>query len=250
VWRRAPAVTSGKKKLTEKSPSIVRLELFSDAVIAIVLTIMALELKLPELHESAAPRWSYGFLVPEMPKLLSYALGFYFVGTTWVAHLQVTRQLQHSSIRLISLNLLYLFFVSLLPAATAFLGNHPTLPQAMTLSILVATSIWIVGDKLRGAAVQLGVATPRWVPRRNRVMNGVFVLAIIGTQLSVYIGWVLAFIAASMFWIPGRLASRVFVAWPATDAVIPHADSASCAEPLSDGCTETEAAEPTSGSGS
>ena len=64
-------------QLTEqKSPSIVRLELFSDGVLAIVVTIMALELKLPELHESVASRWSYGFLIQEAPKLLSYAHGF------------------------------------------------------------------------------------------------------------------------------------------------------------------------------
>ncbi len=231
----------------QKSPSIVRLELFSDGVLAIVVTIMALELKLPELHESVASRWNYGFLVPELPKLLSYALGFYFVGTAWVAHLQMTQKLQHSSIHLISLNLLYLFCVSLLPAATAFLGNHPTLPQAMTLLSLVGTSIWIVGSYLIGASVRLGVAVPHWVPRRNRIMNGLIVLAVIGTQLSVYIGWLLAFLSASMFWIPGRLGARVFGPAPIADAALQGDELASVAGQLSDGSTETGAAAPVSG---
>jgi uncharacterized membrane protein len=213
--------------LTEqKSPSIVRLELFSDGVLAIVVTIMALELKLPELHESVASRWSYGFLMPEVPKLLSYALGFYFVGTTWVAHLQVTRRLQHTSIHLITLNMLYLFCVSLIPAATAFLGNHPTLPQAVTLWSLVATSLWIVGGYMIGAVVRLGVVVPRWVYRRNRVSSGLLVLAIIGTQLSVYIGWALIFLGGSLFWIPGRLGPRVFGPPPIADAAVQRDESA------------------------
>jgi uncharacterized membrane protein len=234
--------------LTEqKSSSIARLELFSDGVLAIVVTIMALELKLPELHESVASRWSYGFLIAEAPKLLSYALAFYVVGTTWVAHLQLTRQLQHTSIRLISLNLLYLFCVSLLPAATAFLGNHPTLPQAVTLWSLVVSSIAIVGGYMIGATAQLGVAIPRWVSRRNRVAAGLLVLAVIGAQLSAYLGWVVIFLGTSLVWIPGRLGVRVFGPPLAADAVIQRDESANGPGQLSDGRTETDTAAPVSG---
>jgi len=233
--------------LEQKSPNIVRLELFSDGVLAIIVTIMALELKLPELHDSVASRWSYGFLIAEAPKLLSYALGFYVVGTTWVAHLQMTRQLQHTSIRMISLNLLYLFCVSLVPAATAFLGSHPTLPQAMTLWSVVAISIFFVGGYLVGATARLGVTVPRWTSRRNNVSIGLLVLAVIGTQLSAYLGWVLAFLATSLMWIPGRLGAQFFESPWVANAVIQRDEPAIGPGQLSEGQIETGTTAPVSG---
>jgi uncharacterized membrane protein len=210
----------------QKSPSIVRLELFSDGVLAIVVTIMALELRIPEFHESIVSRWNYTFLTPALPKLLSYALGFYFVGSSWVAHLQVTRHLQHTSIRLISMNLLYLFFVSLAPAVTAFLGNHPTSTQAVTLIMLLASLALIVASRLIDACGRLGVAVPRWVWRRNRVCLGLVVLGIIGTQMSVYIGWAMAIVVNSLVWVPGQLAARVFGPSPSAEAAHQHDKSA------------------------
>jgi uncharacterized membrane protein len=161
--------------------------------------------------------------------------------------LQLTRTLQHTSIRLMFLNLLFLFCVSLLPATTAFLGDHPTLPQAVTLWIVVSGSVIAVGHYSTTAAVRLGSVVPRWVTRRNHVIYGVIVLAVVGTQLSVYVGWALAFLATSLAWIPGQLGARVFGSTRDADAVIQRDELASGPGELSEGRTETGNAAPVSG---
>jgi uncharacterized membrane protein len=100
-----------------------RIAAFSDGVIAIIITIMVLELKLPE----AAARdevWS-GFLAPLAPKLAVYALSFVIVGALWVNHHQLLAVVRRATPQLMWMNLLLLFFMSLIPLATGFLGEHP-----------------------------------------------------------------------------------------------------------------------------
>src|SRR5262245_38367561 len=111
-------------------PGTERLAAFSDGVLAIIITIMVLELKLPE----AAFRgdvWP-NFLAPLAPKLAVYALSFCIVGTMWVHHHQLLAAVRRGSPQLMWTNLLLLFFMSLIPLATSFLGEHPLLPRAIS----------------------------------------------------------------------------------------------------------------------
>ena len=110
-----------------KSPSLQRFEFFTDGVFAIIMTIMAIELKIPEVAAHLAGDWDFRFLAPELPKLLSYTLGFFMIATGWVSHLLMASLLEKTNIRLITTNLVFLFLASLLPAVTAFVGEHPTL---------------------------------------------------------------------------------------------------------------------------
>src|SRR5437762_1426137 len=92
-----------------------RLEAFSDGVLAIIITIMVLELKPP-----SAPEWEA--LGPLIPVLLSYALSFAFVGIYWNNHhhlLQAARQVDG---RVLWANLHLLFWLSLTPFVTSWMG--------------------------------------------------------------------------------------------------------------------------------
>ena len=95
-----------------------RLEAFSDGVLAIIITIMVLELRPPHGSDLAALR-------PLLPVLLSYALSFVFVGIYWNNHhhlLQATRRINGA---IMWANLHLLFWLSLVPFVTAWLGqNH------------------------------------------------------------------------------------------------------------------------------
>jgi uncharacterized membrane protein len=114
-----------------------RIAAFSDGVIAIIITIMVLDLKLPE---SAAEgiAWS-SFLAPLAPKLAIYALSFAIVGTLWVNHHQLLAVVRRATPQLMWMNLLLLFFMSLVPLATGFLGEHPKLARAVSFYALVMT---------------------------------------------------------------------------------------------------------------
>src|SRR5215831_1593627 len=114
-----------------------RIAAFSDGVIAIIITIMVLELKLPETAASG-DTWS-DFLAPLTPKLAVYALSFAIVGTLWVNHHQLLAVVRHATPQLMWMNLLLLFFMSLVPLATGFLGEHPQLPRAISFYALIMT---------------------------------------------------------------------------------------------------------------
>src|SRR5258707_3335338 len=95
-----------------------RLEAFSDGVIAIIITIMVLELRAPHDPSPAA-------LLPLIPVLLSYLLSFIFLGIYWSNHHHLLHAVQHVSGRVLWANLHLLFWLSLVPFVTAWLGqNH------------------------------------------------------------------------------------------------------------------------------
>jgi uncharacterized membrane protein len=95
-----------------------RLEAFSDGVIAIIITIMVLELKVPHGVELAA-------LKPLLPVFLSYVLSFIYVGIYWNNHHHLLHTARHVSGGIMWANLHLLFWLSLIPFVTGWMGeNH------------------------------------------------------------------------------------------------------------------------------
>jgi len=94
-----------------------RLEAFSDGVIAILITIMVLELKVPEGADIAALR-------PLIPVFLSYLLSFVFLGIYWNNHHHLFQAARHVSGPILWANLHLLFWLSLVPFVTNWMGEH------------------------------------------------------------------------------------------------------------------------------
>ena len=95
-----------------------RLEAFSDGVMAIIITIMVLELKVPHGTDIAT-------LVPLIPVFLSYVLSFIYVGIYWNNHHHLLHATQKVSGRVLWANLHLLFWLSLIPFVTGWMGeNH------------------------------------------------------------------------------------------------------------------------------
>jgi uncharacterized membrane protein len=114
----------------------VRLEAFSDGVIAIVITIMVLELKVPHGEDLAA-------LVPLIPVFLSYVLSFLYVGIYWNNHHHMLHTVKTVSGGVLWSNLHLLFWLSLFPFATGFMGeNHfAPIPSALYGVVLFGAAI-------------------------------------------------------------------------------------------------------------
>jgi uncharacterized membrane protein len=113
-----------------------RLEAFSDGVLAIIITIMVLELAIPEGAELAV-------LHPLIPKFLSYVLSFVFLGIYWNNHHHLMQAVQRVDGRVLWANLHLLFWLSLIPFATGWMGenNFATLPVALYGIILLLAAI-------------------------------------------------------------------------------------------------------------
>jgi uncharacterized membrane protein len=103
-----------------------RLEAFSDGVIAVIITIMVLEMKAPHGHE-----WQD--LIRLLPVFLSYVLSFVFVGIYWNNHHHLLHAVKHVSGGILWANLHLLFWLSLIPFVTSWMGeNHfAALPVAL-----------------------------------------------------------------------------------------------------------------------
>lgn len=96
-----------------------RLEAFSDSVIAIIITIMVLELKAPHSTELTA-------LKPVLPAFLTYALSFIYISIFWNNHHHLLHAAKGSSGKIMWANLHFLFWLSLIPFVTAWLGENHT----------------------------------------------------------------------------------------------------------------------------
>jgi uncharacterized membrane protein len=103
-----------------------RLEAFSDGVIAILITIMVLELPVPRGARPAA-------LEPLIPELLTYLLSFIYIGIYWNNHHHLLQAAQHVSGAILWANLNLLFWLSLIPLATTWAGAHPLAPWPLAL---------------------------------------------------------------------------------------------------------------------
>jgi uncharacterized membrane protein len=113
-----------------------RLEAFSDGVIAIIITIMVLELKPPHGVELAV-------LTPLLPVFLSYVLSFVYLGIYWNNHHHMLHTIKHVSGGILWANLHLLFWLSLFPITTAWMGeNHfAAMPTAVYGAVLLMAAI-------------------------------------------------------------------------------------------------------------
>jgi len=113
-----------------------RLEAFSDGVIAIIITIMVLELAAPRTPDPSA-------LAPLVPKFLSYALSFLFLGIYWSNHHHLFQAVRQVSGAVLWANLHLLFWLSLVPFVTAWMGqnNFARWPVAAYGAILLLAAI-------------------------------------------------------------------------------------------------------------
>jgi len=122
-----------------------RLEAFSDGVIAIIITIMVLELKVPHGDKIAV-------LLPLVPVLLSYVLSFVYLGIYWNNHHHMLHTCRTVTGSVLWANLHLLFWLSLVPFTTGWMGeNHfATLPAAMYGFVLLMAAIayWILQQRI------------------------------------------------------------------------------------------------------
>jgi uncharacterized membrane protein len=117
-----------------------RLVFFSDAVIAIAITLLVVTLALPEATENVGDA-----LLDRWPQMLSYVLSFLVIGVFWMAHHRIFRYVRSIDQRLIWLNLLFLMCVAFIPFPTAVLGDHDGSRGAI---VFYAATIGLTGTVL------------------------------------------------------------------------------------------------------
>ena len=184
-----------------------RLEAFSDGVIAIIITIMVLELRVP--HEATLDA-----LKPLFPVLLSYVLSFVYVGIYWNNHHHMLQVTKHVDGRILWANLYLLFWLSLFPFATAWMGeNHfEALPTAVYGAVLLmaAVAYFILARAIirrEGPDSPLARAFGRdW---KGKISPVIYSLAIMLSFVNQWLSQALFVTVAIMWLVPDRRIERV-----------------------------------------
>jgi uncharacterized membrane protein len=110
-----------------------RIEALADGVFAIAMTLLVLEVHVPELPDPVTGAALLGALKPLLPHLAGFALGFIILGTLWLGHQAQFRHIRRADRTLLWLNIFYLLTVAFLPFATAFVARYPIQPLALAV---------------------------------------------------------------------------------------------------------------------
>ena len=186
-----------------------RMEAFSDGVIAIIITIMVLELRVPHEAGLAALR-------PLVPVLLSYVLSFIYLGIYWSNHHHLLHAVNHVDGRILWANLHLLFWLSLVPFVTAWMGeNHfARVPVAIYGAVLLAASIayYILTRALialHGRTSKLSIAVGK--DFKGQLSTAIYAVGIPLTLLRWWLGFGLYVLVAIMWLVPDRRIERTLV---------------------------------------
>ena len=156
-----------------------RVEAFSDGVIAIIVTLLIFEVRLPEVGPGASSQQFWEALLSIAPKLGTFALSFATVAIYWVNHHHFFSGITHTDWKLLWLNNLLLFFLSIVPFTTAVLGDHLDQPIAIALYALdlglAAAAFSVMGRYV----LFVGRLVDEAVPERDR--RSEFRRSLIGT---------------------------------------------------------------------
>ncbi len=138
-----------------KALSFERIIFFSDAVFAIVITLLVLEIKVPHIeHENLTEPNIRHQLFELLPKFLGFVYSFFIVGLMWIEHHRIFRYIAHYDFGLIGRNLLFLLFVAFIPFPTALFSEYFRSQTAFILYVLsfamaAVSKIWIWNHAVR-----------------------------------------------------------------------------------------------------
>jgi uncharacterized membrane protein len=113
--------------------SIHRIVGLTDGVFAIVMTLLVLEISIPEIAQSSVHTELPGRLIELWPKLLSYVISFIILGMFWYLHHIAFHYIKRSDNGLVWLNILFLMFIALIPFSTALFGSYGTEQLALVI---------------------------------------------------------------------------------------------------------------------
>ena len=201
--KRADTIGSGDNQ-SQKGASMNkgRLEAFSDGVIAIIITIMVLELKVPHGEQLSALR-------SLLPTFLSYVLSFVYVGIYWNNHHHMLHATSRVTGSMLWANLHLLFWLSLFPFVTGWMGeNHfASAPSAVygAVLFLAGTAYWILQQtiiKHEGSESVLKKAIGKdW---KGKLSPTLYMLAIITTIWNAWFAQIIYVVVALIWLVPDR----------------------------------------------
>ena len=196
-----------------------RAETFSDGVIAIMITIMILELKLPDFEENQTTQDIKNHLIFLIPHFAAYIFSFVMIGILWTSHHHLFHLLKKTDHILIRLNLFFLFWISLIPLVTGIMGANPFLPISIVLyaSIMLMTTLTLAymrGYTLKKELVHTDeeeelnekIFRVSLLGKRHSYMNSIaYLVSIPLAFVSVYLSYICFAFPILLFFLPAGI---------------------------------------------
>jgi uncharacterized membrane protein len=176
--------------MSEEKITADRLSAFSDAVFAVIVTIMVLELEAPEEPTFSA-------LLSLWPTAISYAVSYLFIAIIWINHHYLMRFASAPTLRLIWINFAHLFLVSFLPFATAWiarteLASSPVAFYAgLFVCIDIAYNVFERDILKRADPAQISDRGRRAARRRSLIVLATFAAAMLSAFVAPHVGFAL-----------------------------------------------------------
>jgi uncharacterized membrane protein len=180
-----------------------RLEAFSDGVIAIIVTIMVLELRAP-----AQPTWPA--LLKVAPVFLSYGLSFMVVAIMWVNHHHLIHAVREVTARLLWSNLNLLFWMSLVPFVTDFLGKNYRASMAVALYgmdlVMCSMAFYLLRIELMGQDRNNPTMNEyhATIQRKNAFSAALYLASVPLAYVSVYASFFIFALIPAMYFLPEK----------------------------------------------
>jgi uncharacterized membrane protein len=175
---------------------------FSDAVIAIAITLLVLELRLPDLAAEGIDAMFLTALGQEMPRIVAYVVGFAVIASYWFEYQRHMKYVQKLDGRLALYNIVFLFFIALLPFPTSILGMYPAHTSVVVFYAISIICISTASYLMRMHALKGGLMIPGADERKmKRLVNqpllnsAILVLTIplaFVSPIAAMIAWVIA----------------------------------------------------------
>ena len=167
--------------------NLERLTFLVDGVFAITMTLLVLELRLPETRTASLSQ----SLLALVPRLYIYFIAFYSIANHWIVHQRMFRHITNADSKMLWLTILGLLFITLIPASTAIVGRYPTEKLAAACfsanSFLQGMTVWIfwayVSKNFKNFAADSD-------PRMLEITSQVWFVITIGWLVSILLSFV------------------------------------------------------------
>jgi uncharacterized membrane protein len=193
-----------------------RIVFFSDAVMAIAMTLLTVDIKVPDIAAAVARSELPARLSELSPQIMSFVISFVVIGIYWISHHRYFSFIKRYDNRLMALNLLFLLFIAGLPFTASLLGHYPYVPLSVIIYAAEVTAIglsmsalwWYASHSHRLVDEALDPRFIRLMTVRSFGGAVVFLLSIpvafFSTNWAVVVWWTAPFIVAIAMRFVGR----------------------------------------------
>jgi uncharacterized membrane protein len=203
-----PTPTPAVEPLTDEHRlfafTLERIVFFSDAVFAIAITLLAIELRLPDLPAGQTDASFLEALGALWPSLFAFIISFIVIAAFWLGHYRTFRYVVNADGRLVAINFAFLFCIAILPFPTSILARQGDLASAAVVYACfgvatgaISTLLWVYPARIAHLlAPTVTPAIARYVTYRAAVIPVVFAVSIPAALVAPALAWILWFLAA------------------------------------------------------